>query len=514
MTQDLLHTAFTCKSIRDMVSTRMVVKSALLHGGHAKKTMEELHALMSNHSMHVPSPLRLLRMANGKVCEFCQLDRVNHVRPGIGVFACWDCVTNGMGVLTLPDLTRQPPLTRTWKTSWVRYTNNRERYNAIFGHRRVASSLYGSKYFLWSEHRTDGTGERVGPIVAWDDVDRLCNHFHSANEVVDDARIDEYLVRNLNAPPIESYCEYNDAFADAQRRAEAAAQERYESARAKKAKTKDGKRAKAEKMLVDLSALIDEPFREIAMKRKPNPSFSLSGVQISKTPCIVLETTFIDDLLRPYIITPSKMNKRTLSELAVTINGKLRLITDTNFLNMDYLSESNQFEAALKNYLREMLPDVNELFRVVRHRINNRLFKFLQAGEWMEAAGYLMNDNLSHMLLTIEPTAEIARSTTAYDNSVLKKIADTVWYECLKNEESVSIFKERYSRAFDASQEMFGDTIAALDEFYEWLVEQHPDRTRMWATNRRDRAADRLYLDDVLKRNYAGLLDLQMALGH
>ncbi len=38
-------------------------------------------------------------------------------------------------------------------------------------------------------------------------------------------------------------------------------------------------------------------------------------------------------------------------ELAVTINGKLHLITDTNLLDMDYLSESDPFEATLKNYL-------------------------------------------------------------------------------------------------------------------------------------------------------------------
>ena len=488
MTQDLLHTAFTCKSIRDMVSTRMVVKSALIHGGHAKKTMEELYALMSNHSIHVPSPLRLLRMANGKVCEFCQRDRVNHVRPGIGVFACWDCVTNGRGDVA------PPALTKTWKTSWVRYTNNQERYNAIFGHRRVASSLYGSKYFLWSEHRTDGSGERVGPIVAWDDVDRLCNHFRSADKVLDDVGIDEYLMTFLDAPPIESYDEFNDTFTDAQRSAEAAAQERYESARLKKAKTKDAKRANVEKMLVDLSAMIEEPFREIVMKRGPNPSFH-SGAQISKTPCILLETTFIDGMLRPYIITPSKMNKRTLSELAVTINGKLRLIISSNLLDMDYLLESDPFEAALKNYLREMLPDVNALFSSVwgrrnifrgSQRINDRFFNCLQAGDLTEAVCCFIYYNFGPMLLTMEPSAQIARSTS-YDNSTLKSIADMVWCNCLEKEKSrgrgsLSTLRnevglgwmdeedwlnlqwaerfERYRRAFNASQEIFGEVVA------------------------------------------------------
>jgi len=82
----------------------------------------------------------------------------------------------------------------------------------------------------------------VGPIVVWDDVDRLCNHFCSPNEVLDYVRIEKYLVTNLNAPPIEkSYGKFNAAFMDARRGAETAARERYKSAYAKKAKTKDVK---------------------------------------------------------------------------------------------------------------------------------------------------------------------------------------------------------------------------------------------------------------------------------
>ena len=100
---------FVLYRLQKAVTTKMVVKSALIHGGLAKKSMEELYALMSNHSLHVPSPLRLLRISNGKCCEFCLKDKVNHIRPGIGVFACWDCVTNNVG--------GRGSLTKVWKTT-------------------------------------------------------------------------------------------------------------------------------------------------------------------------------------------------------------------------------------------------------------------------------------------------------------------------------------------------------------------------------------------------------------
>ena len=135
--RDLLHTAFTCKSLRDMVSTSMVIKSALVHGGHAKSTMEVLFALTSKHAMHIPSPLRLLRLVNGKVCEFCLYDKVNHARPGIGVFACWACVTSRTTRNNRPLI--RGTLTKPWKLSWVRYKKpptNRVKYDAIFTHDR------------------------------------------------------------------------------------------------------------------------------------------------------------------------------------------------------------------------------------------------------------------------------------------------------------------------------------------------------------------------------------------
>lgn len=135
--RDLLHTAFTCKSLRDMVSTSMVIKSALVHGGHAKSTMEVVYALTSVYAMHIPSPLRLLRLVNGKVCEFCLNDKVNHARPGIGVFACWACVTSRT-TRSKRQLIRGT-LTKPWKLSWVRYKKpptNLVKYNAIFEHDR------------------------------------------------------------------------------------------------------------------------------------------------------------------------------------------------------------------------------------------------------------------------------------------------------------------------------------------------------------------------------------------
>mmetsp|Transcript_55974 Transcript_55974/g.135422 ORF Transcript_55974/g.135422 Transcript_55974/m.135422 type:complete len:167 (+) Transcript_55974:244-744(+) len=138
--RQLYNVSLTCKSLWKLVTTEIVVKSALIHGGHARRTMEELYQLMSQHSIHVPSPLRLLRLANGKRCKFCCGEKVNFVRPGLGVFACWECIT-GRG------------LTKAWKLAWARYRDHGEEYDNIFKYRRLAINIRGEKGYMWAVPR-------------------------------------------------------------------------------------------------------------------------------------------------------------------------------------------------------------------------------------------------------------------------------------------------------------------------------------------------------------------------
>lgn len=65
--RDLFHMAFTCKTLRNKITVPLVVRSAMIHGRHAKKTIEELSRLMKVHAMHPPSALRLLRLVNGRL---------------------------------------------------------------------------------------------------------------------------------------------------------------------------------------------------------------------------------------------------------------------------------------------------------------------------------------------------------------------------------------------------------------------------------------------------------------
>lgn len=67
--RELFRLAFTCKAHRQRVTTSFVVRSAMIHGGYPKQTIDKFYPLMESMSIYVPSPLRLLGLVNGRRCE-------------------------------------------------------------------------------------------------------------------------------------------------------------------------------------------------------------------------------------------------------------------------------------------------------------------------------------------------------------------------------------------------------------------------------------------------------------
>lgn len=240
--RSMLALSMTFKTLRNAITTELVVTSAMLHGGHAKKTVEEIFLLMSKQCIYAPSPLRLLRLVNGKLCERCERHQVNHVRPGYGLFVCWDCLTMS--------------LTQAWDRSWVRFREN-PRYEKALDHPRVGGPDYGRKKYLLKKRFRDKTGEISGPFVVADDIDRMV--------VQQSVELDEYLAGNLQAPDQSLYRDFIKAYQDSETRAQEQERERYiKKAKASKL-AKDRKFEKAIQIVDQLKKLLDERWRDAAV---------------------------------------------------------------------------------------------------------------------------------------------------------------------------------------------------------------------------------------------------------
>ncbi|KAL7460029.1 hypothetical protein ACHAXS_000497, partial [Conticribra weissflogii] len=379
---DLFNAAFLSKTLQGAVTTRMVVKSALLHGGYAKRTMKELRSVTTSNSIHVPSPLRLLRLSCGKRCEVCFSDKVNFVRPGWGLFACWTCVTEGP--------------TKAWSTKWVRYGRNECAYKAVFGNPRVVSSKYGRKYFMLRHPMTDASGEPIGPIVCFDDVDKMVNHVGG---------FDDYFAKVLHAPEPEAYNEFNNSFEAIEELAREALLERERLKNEKDKKSKKKKQERIEEFLVDLGQMLDEPFRSEAMIRAED---CCGG----PFPRMKMFVPFVNEMLQPYIDAPTKMKPPILEEIAQKINEKFRLISEKNFLQLDFLRLDDPFELRLKQAFENHITSLDDFVKFGRYchpctRFNrgssfdDKFISYLEKDELIDALVHYLRDCLHLTLVPV-----------------------------------------------------------------------------------------------------------------
>jgi len=69
---------------------------------------------------------------------------------------------------------------------------------------------------MWNQTRTDRAGEEtVGPIVTFNAIDQICNHFKDVDAMNNaETGLNNYLTTTLNAPPVARYSEFNDTFTD------------------------------------------------------------------------------------------------------------------------------------------------------------------------------------------------------------------------------------------------------------------------------------------------------------
>jgi len=483
---DLYNAALTCKALRVKITVGMVVKSVLIQNGRGKQTLDELHKLMSRKAIHPPSALRLLRLVNGRRCELCNRGKVKFIRPGIGIFSCWTCLT-------------ERGLTKAWKLTWVRYRKNVGAYERVFKHPRTAAQEYSKTNYMMHVPRTDKAGESIGPVVCFDDIDKMVAH---------EDGVDDYLDTVLGAPSEDEHAEFNSAYTGTLLRAQRVAQERIEKYREENQKKKDGKKAKVEKIISNLSDLLDESFRDAALKRKDltNNRYSSS----SKQPCLQFLVPFVDGVLKEYVLAPSKMRKKNMQEIADKINTKLRLIDDKNFLSLDYLSEDEPFEVVLKNHFSgdDKISDLDALFstKIVRTSwrstgtcpIDDAFFDLIESDKLISALVHLKgSDFMSSFLLP--------QGAVAQDQERLKALAKNIWVDKLKQEDQAD--DQRFGRAFTASQTALGDARLAIEAYTVWLQEKYPGENHL---DRRDRARDSAFRDSLdlpllLSRNFVEL---------
>ena len=241
--RELFNLVFLNQKVTETLTIETVMKSAMITGGHAMTTLEEILVLINAKSIHPPSAVRLLCLINGIRCEICNEHPVNHARKGYGIFVCWHCVTKGgmTTMITCRDLNhnimtsamskllsneRLASSHHRWHPasvcgineqallSWALSTDTLVKYVTRCQNNQFHRVLVANNHnmFIWRRPFMDSHGNRSGSIVTYEDtliLKRVCleNPLFFGDDI--DGRLIEglvshYLKEELKAPMLDS----------------------------------------------------------------------------------------------------------------------------------------------------------------------------------------------------------------------------------------------------------------------------------------------------------------------
>jgi hypothetical protein len=161
----LFQFAFSSKQFRAMLTHEHVVRSGRNSGGFSSQSVSKVIDLAAKRkTIFLPSPLRLLRLANGKRCERSDCEkRVNNVRSHYGLFICSNHSAEVAKIVPFKSI----------RSHVNDHVND-----------RMCQMQHQGKVHMLRRPFTDATGERAGPIVAESeltDQDALEAAFHNAD---------------------------------------------------------------------------------------------------------------------------------------------------------------------------------------------------------------------------------------------------------------------------------------------------------------------------------------------
>lgn len=171
--RDMYNLSMVNKLIREIISLDidLVIGCALRHGGRPFQTVANIAHLVEKHAIYVPSPLRLLRQVNGRLCEFCLNDpkyytddwygenfrtfldytarekrypnsRPAAARPNFGVNACINCLTKERPEGVSGNW-RYRCLTKRWYRCFRDRESGQQHYKQIYlAHRHMFYTLF------------------------------------------------------------------------------------------------------------------------------------------------------------------------------------------------------------------------------------------------------------------------------------------------------------------------------------------------------------------------------------
>lgn len=301
-----------------------VVRSAMMQGGHSKTNMERLFALIEKRCIWIPSPLRMLRLVNGRTCERCFQGRVHLVSENFGVFYCFhgciqDVSTKGV----------------VFNNKWSPFLVDKQ---------RIAKAAYSSSAYIWKRPYVDVCGERCGPLVSMIEMERVMQGQGSIEALLKEKDASDPYASE------KSISDISRVFRDTQEAAFDRIRERKEKKHQASLHANNKRKKKVMAMIEILQVELDDvPWKDAVL--------SHSWIQSSCKQVTHFDCSLTNELLREYSSAPSKASKKKLKEVTISLRKSVRILESKGFLDLSFLSDSNPAERAVKDYCNDEYPD-------------------------------------------------------------------------------------------------------------------------------------------------------------
>jgi hypothetical protein len=341
--RDLFHVAMCSKALLATPTVTQVVKSALFHGGPSALTIEYLQPLYKLQSIYPVSPVRLLRLVNGRKCEKCLRAR-RRIQNGQSVLYCKGCFFP-RDLNSFED-----------SNSYLRRLPNEDfemLREQIIRQARLAFCFKEGGFYVATRHQemttVHGKTERWGSLIVFDDFETVKTQYAG--------NLAQFMSeKDPELPSTDQYEEFLKAC-------------QMTEARLKQLKPVDRQRIKSdartertsqkiqqvEKKVSQLREMLDPAWRDILLRRGE------SGREGRDEPCIEFFCDAVDMLLFKYVLSPTKLIEKHM----VGIAEKIRLLVDRleTFRSGWFLSDTEAFDLKIRSQLQNQYPDLLSLIR-------------------------------------------------------------------------------------------------------------------------------------------------------
>jgi hypothetical protein len=436
--RELYNLAFSNKTLLATLRHKHVVRSALLHGGHAKTTASSICRLVEDRKIYIPSPRRFLCMVNGKHCERkgCKLKgNLNVARHDHGLFMCWGCCQ-----MCTKRVTRNK--------KWAPLLENPRTAGASCG--------FGLDAYILHHAYRDTVGDLAGPIVAISDLERV-DHL-------------EQILQERDAldPHVSDAEEIVRTWKDSKEDAVTREKEREQ---AKKQKTTDAdksRREKTSKMLETLARFLEnKEWKDFVLAHFWQDLNVLRDRK--RVPMVVFKCGLVNLCMHPLLVAPSKASKKAIQQVADQITGWFDMIYAKKFHNFSFLSNDLPFERTLRAYCEERYSGGKLLTTA---KLNAFVMIKIEQGDLLAGLEYLMGrskfgetavelilsesstpSSSSSCQVTIEPEFRLRAAT----------MLRTLWDEHHSSPLAPLSHEQRYQECVEAFPRLFG----AMQTFLE-----------------------------------------------